>query len=158
MKKVLKLLFVTSLSGFIGGKIIKKNMENENTNIKNLSDKHLSLFLMMDQWVRVKQEGKNLVTYFKRHNYKKIAIYGMSYVGKTLVNELEDTDINIAYAIDKNANSIYSELNVISLDEKLDNVDVIIVTAISSFDEIEEQISKKINCPIVSIENVLYEI
>jgi len=33
--------------------------------IQDKSDKHLSLFLMMNQWVMVKQAGKSLAEYFE---------------------------------------------------------------------------------------------
>lgn len=55
-----------------------------------MADKHLALFLMMNEWVKVKQEGKDLASFFEREGYKEIAVYGMSYVGETLVDELEE--------------------------------------------------------------------
>ncbi len=39
-----------------------------------LSDKHLALFKMMNQWVKVKQEGKNIASFFEKNGYNKIAI------------------------------------------------------------------------------------
>lgn len=55
----------------------------------------------MNQWVKIKQEGKNLSEYFEESWYKRIAIYGMNYAGETLVDELKDIGITIAYGIDK---------------------------------------------------------
>ena len=114
--------------------------------------------MMMNQWVKVKQEGKNLSEYFEKQGYKKIAIYGMSYAGETLVNELENTSVQILYGIDKNADSIYANIDVFSIEDSLEEVDAVIVTAITFFDEIEEELSTKFSCPIISLENVLYEI
>ena len=82
----------------------------------------------------------------------------MSYAGETLVDELKETEVQIAYAIDKNANSIYSDINVITMDDNLEDVDAIVVTAITFFDEIEEQLQSKVSCPIISLEDILYEI
>lgn len=123
-----------------------------------MSEKHLALFLMMNQWVKVKQEGKNLSTYFSDNDYKKIAIYGMSYAGETLLEELRDSEVEVVYGIDKNADGIYADVDIVSLDDDLENVDAIVVTAITFFDEIEEKLSQKVNCPIISLEDVLYEI
>ncbi|MCX4339236.1 MAG: hypothetical protein OSJ72_06280 [Lachnospiraceae bacterium] len=122
---------------------------------KAMSDKHLALFLMMNQWVKVKQEGKNLAEYFEKNGYKKIAVYGMSYAGETLLDELKGGDITVAYAIDKNADAIYADVDVVSMDDKLEEVDAIVVTAITFFDEIEEKLSTKIDCPIISLEDIL---
>lgn len=153
---------VSVLSGLAGavagaaaaGKVTGKSLEKA----KFMSNKHLALFLMMNQWVKVKQEGKNLSAYFEKNGYKKIAIYGMSYVGETLIEELRGGDITVAYAIDKNADSIYADVNVVSMDDPLDEVDAIVVTAITFFDEIEEKLSEKNDCPRISLEDILYEL
>lgn len=150
---------ISILSGLTGtvigagtvGKIAGKSLDKA----RNMSDKHLALFLMMNQWVKIKQEGKNLVSYFEKEGYKKIAIYGMSYVGETLIEELRGTDVQVAYGIDKNASSIYSEIDVSSMEDSLEEVDVVVVTAITFFDEIEKELKTKVNCPIVSLEDIL---
>ena len=122
------------------------------------SNKHLELFKMMAQWVKVKQKGKSLADYFERNGYKKIAIYGMSYAGETLLDELKDSGVAVAYGIDKNADSIYADVDVVTIDDDLEGVDAVVVTAITFFDEIEEQLSEKVDCPIISLEDVLYEV
>lgn len=150
---------ISILSGLAGtvigagtvGEIAGKSLDKA----RNMSDKHLALFLMMNQWVKIKQEGKNLVSYFEKEGYKKIAIYGMSYAGETLIEELRGTDVQVAYGIDKNASSIYSEIDVSSMEDSLEEVDVVVVTAITFFDEIEKELKTKVNCPIVSLEDIL---
>lgn len=128
---------------------------------EKLSGKHLALFLMMNQWVKVKQEGKQLASYFEGNGYYKIAIYGMSYAGETLIDELKGSDITIAYGIDQRADSIYTDIDVIALDdnsEQLEQVDAVVVTAITFFDEIEEKLLERIDCPIISLEDILYDV
>jgi len=150
---------VGAIFGAVVGTVVTlKASDNMVEKTKNLSDKHLALFMMMNQWVKVKQEGKNLSEYFEKQGYKKIAIYGMSYAGETLVSELENTSVQILYGIDKNADSIYANIDVFSIEDSLEEVDAVIVTAITFFDEIEEELSTKFSCPIISLENVLYEI
>ena len=82
----------------------------------------------------------------------------MSYAGETLINELKDSSVTIAYGIDKNADSIYADVDIVSMDDNLETVDAVVVTAITFFDEIEEQLSAKMDCPILSLEDILYEI
>lgn len=113
---------------------------------------------MMNQWVKVKQQGKNLSEYFEKNGYKKIAVYGMSYAGETLIDELKDSNITVTYAIDKNADSIYFDIDIISIEDDLKPVDAIVVTAITFFDEIEESLCAKVDCPIISLEDILYEV
>ncbi len=125
---------------------------------KGYSDKHFALYFMMNQWVRVKQENKSIAEYLERNGYKEIAIYGMSYVGETLLYELQDSKIKVKYAIDKNANNICSGVDIIRPEDDFGKVDAIIVTPITFFVEIQEVLSRKIDCSILSMEDILYEI
>lgn len=147
------------LAGAAGGAIGAGKVTGAKVNDKQkLADKHLALFLMMNQWVKVKQDGKVLASYFEKNGYKKIAIYGMSYAGETLIDELRDTNIQIAYGIDKRAETLYADVDIYTLEDSLEEVDAVVVTAITFFDEIEEKLSEKVTCPIISLEDILYEV
>ena len=80
------------------------------------------------------------------------------YAGETLLEELRETQIQVVYGIDKNAENIYSDISILSLEDTLDDVDAIVVTAVTFFDEIEDELHKKVNCPILSLEDILYEV
>ena len=121
-------------------------------------DKFKSYYNMLNQWLLLKQEGKSLEKYFLDNGYKTIAIYGMGEMGNRLYDELKNTEITVKYAIDKEADSVYSDLEVFTLQDELTEVDAIIVTATFAFDEIEAELSKNISCPIVSLDDVVYEI
>lgn len=150
---------VSMLVGAAAGAGAIGKVEGDRLNkIQSMSDKHLALFLMMNQWVKVKQEGKMLSDYFERNGYKRIAVYGMSYAGETFIDELQGTKTEVAYGIDQRASSIYADVDIVSVDSKLDEVDAVVVTAITFFDEIEEKLSQKLDCPIISLEDVLYEV
>ena len=82
----------------------------------------------------------------------------MSYAGETLINELKSTGITVAYGIDKKADFIYADVDVVSMEDSMEDVDAVVVTAITFFDDIEEKLSKKLDCPIVSLEDILYEV
>lgn len=156
-----KLVFsiLSALAGmFAGAGAVGKMASEKITRTKAMSDKHLELFKMMTQWVQVKQEGKNLTSYFEENGYKKIAIYGMSYAGETLVNELKDSGITVAYGIDKNSDFIFSDLKIVTMEDDLEKVDAIVVTAITFFDEIEKALSEKTDCPVISLEEILYDV
>lgn len=158
MKKQL-ILMISLVMGFAAGvSIIRQREKKAKQKEKEMSEKHLALFLMMNQWVQVKQEGKKLADYLSEHGYKNIAVYGMSFAGERLVNELRGTDIHISYGIDKQADTLYSEIDLVSLEDEWKEVDAIIVTAITFFDEIEKMLSQRIYCPILSLEYILYEI
>jgi glycosyltransferase involved in cell wall biosynthesis len=157
--RILSDAFHNEMNKFIMRISNKKRRDfNRISNLRGYVDKHLTLFLMMNQWVKVKQDGKNLAAYFEKNEYKTIAIYGMSYVGETLLDELKDTNIKVAYAIDKKANSIHADVDVVTMDADFEEVDAIVVTAITFFDEIEKSLYLKVDCPIVSLEDILYDV
>lgn len=158
MKKSVISILSTLVGVAVGAVATGKASAKKYNTMKELSDRHLALFTLMNQWVKVKNEGKDLVAYLEENGYKKIAIYGMSYVGETLFKDLQGTDIQVAYGIDRRGDSIYTDIDVFTMEDDLDDVDVVIVTAITFFDEIEEKLCEKVTCPIVSIEDILYEI
>lgn len=159
MKKSSISVLSTITGAIFGADMAKRFLLHKTKEIQSMSDKHLALFLMMNQWVKVKQEGKSLITYFDKNGYKKIAIYGISYAGETLINELIGTSVVIAYGIDKNMNNTcFKGIDIMMLDAELPEVDAIVVTAITFFDEIEEKLSMRVTCPIISLEDILYEL
>ena len=151
---LISLLAGTVMAITIVGKTMGKSLSKSN----NMSNKHLALFLMMNQWVKVKQEGKGLAEYFEKNGYKRIAVYGMSFAGETLLDELNDTNVEVVYGIDKKVDSIYLDKKILTVEDELEEVDVIVVTAITFFDEIEKTLKNKVECPIISLEDILYEI
>lgn len=145
-------------AGTVGGAVVMGNMQEKSIKKwKTMSDKHLALFMLMNEWVKLRQEGKCIDKYFKNNGYYSIAIYGMSYVGERLLDELKGSGVDVKYAIDRNADSIYEEIAVYCPDDALPEVDVIVVTAVFFFDEIHGFLQEKVNCPIVSFEDILYE-
>ena len=158
MKKGVISILSAAVGTAIGAGTVGKVQNEKLRKMEQASGKHLGLFLMMNQWVKIKQEGKNLSEYFQKNKFNKIAIYGMSYAGETLIDELRGSDITVAYGIDRNASTLYSDVDIISIEEVSEEVDAVVVTAITFFDEIEEMLSDKVNCPIISLEDILYEV
>ena len=65
--------------------------------------------------------------------------------------------MEVRYGIDKNATGTYSELKVKELGDKLEHVDVIVVTATFAFDEAEERLREYFSGDIVSLDDVVFE-
>lgn len=158
----MKKMFISILSAFAGavfGAVAVGKMSRDKTQkIQSISDKHLTLYLMMNQWVKVKQEGKNLADYLEKNDYSTIAVYGMNYAGSTLINELKNRNITVKYGIDRNVDSIYADVDLVSVSDDLEPVDAVIVTAVTFFDEIETVLSGKVDCPILSLEDILFKV
>lgn len=127
--------------------IEKKQQEKEKFRI---------MYQMMESWFRLKLEGKNIEDYFNAYGYKHIAIYGMGDIGKNLLADLRISSVKVDYAIDKVVTNT-EDIRVVSPEEKLEKVDAIVVTAIAYFDDINDNLSSKTDCPIISLEDIIYE-
>lgn len=123
---------------------------------QTLAQKHLLIMQTFNQWLINKQEGKSLARFFEENGYRSIAVYGMSYLGERLLDELKDTGIEVRYGIDRNAENIYADIDVKGLDDELPEVDAIVVTAVYFFDEIEDELGKRVDYPVISLEDVVY--
>lgn len=121
------------------------------------SRKQRAMFLLMNQWINIKQGNRNLEEYFLKNNLKKIAIYGMGPMGQRLVKELKDSSIETAYGIDQNSDRIFAGIKVVKMEEKLDDVDAVVVTVVKEFDTIRDALMKKLSCPVIAIEDILNE-
>ena len=145
--------------GAAAGAVAVNKLQGQVVDAKDAKiDKFKGYYNMLNQWLILKQEGESLEKYFTDNNYKTIAIYGMGEMGNRLYDELKNTDIEIKYAVDQNAAGTYSELEVLEKEDDFAEVDVIVVTATFAFDEIEEELSEKVDFPIVSLEDVVYEV
>lgn len=122
-------------------------------------DKFVKYFGLLDRWLWLKLQNKNIKTYFEKENYHSIAIYGIGEIGNRLFEELTRTsDIEIKYAIDSIDDKLHSVLKVYSQNDELPQVDVIVVTVDYIFEQIKEKLAKKTDCPIISIDNVVFNI
>ena len=133
-----------------------KRLKNENTRLKSESFKHVRYYSMLIHWLEIRQENRSLVEYFEKNGYKKVAIYGMKEFGERLFDELKGTSVEVAYTIDRNADEIYCEVPVRKPNDNLDKVDAMIVTAVISYDSIKEDLSKKVDCPIINLEDIVF--
>lgn len=158
MKKTLLAVLSGIAGAAVGAGTIGKAAKQKLRHSKEMSDKHLSLYLMMNQWVRMKQEGKNLSACFIERGYHDIAVYGMSYAGETLFEELKGTEVHVAYAIDQNADEIDTDVRVITPAEPLEPVDAIVVTAVTYYEEIKAKLKERTDCPILSLEEIIHEL
>ena len=157
MKKRVGVL--TGILGFVGGAIsIGRLISKSSNRWKNMSDKNLYNAQLLNQWLMAKQAGIKMEDWFKRNHYKRIVIYGMSLLGERLVDELKETDIKVIAGVDKNAKGIFAEMPVLLPEEAIPDADCMVVTPVFFFDEIKRSMSSKVSYPIISLEDILYDV
>ena len=96
-------------------------------------EKYQSYYYLFGSWMVLRNKGRMLTEYFEDHNFQNVAICGLGRLGICLYEELKSSTINVKYAIDINAAPFsYLGLKVVSLENQLEPVDVIIVTSSSN--------------------------
>lgn len=121
------------------------------------SNKHLQLYLTALKWIEVKQKGKRIDEYLRKQGYQIVAIYGMSYMGKCLLNDLEDDYVYVAYGIDKNAEHLHCGIIMHTPSENLKKVDLIINTTMIDNAEILKSM-KTNNMKMIRLDKILNEL
>ncbi|MDE6845120.1 MAG: hypothetical protein K2J99_05060 [Lachnospiraceae bacterium] len=110
------------------------------------------------KWLEIEQKGHSIRSFFVENGYKTIAIYGMKELGERLFDELKDSEVEVKYIIDKQADTMYADVDIVTPEETLEEVDAIVVTAIHYMDEIEDMLEQKVEYPIISLEEVIDEV
>ena len=129
---------------------------------KEQHERHWDCYVTMKQWLLNRNEGKYIAEYFDGCPYKSAAIYGAGDLGKLLIYELKDANIEIKYFIDRSAQGRVEEHEIpIYLCEQVNNlesVDVIIVTPINDYIQVtRELIHQEIDIPTISLRDIIFE-
>ncbi len=112
-------------------------------------------YLLLVYWIKSYLQGKTVGKYLESCSINTVAIYGMKELGEILYEELKNSPVTVAYIIDKDADTIFSDIAIVKPGEKLDTVDAVIVTAIHYYDEIKDELSRKMTCPVLSLKDVI---
>lgn len=148
---------IAFLTGYIlakrkAEKIFCENIRKEEAkSTRYLIDMRIDL-LMITKYV----SGIEFDKVLKAHNYRRIAIYGAANVGKCLYHFLDSSGIEVVCFIDKrkSVETLYN-IPVCDSDNIDHSIDAIIVTPLTYFDEIYEDLKTKIDCPIIPVVDIL---
>ena len=128
-----------------------------NKRLKNL-DKFRRMFYILSDWMSLKEKGICISTYLISQGIHNVAIYGVGYLGKHLIQELKDTEVKISYLIDKNAPWIETEYKAYTLDDELEKVDGVIVTLVQDEKVVVEALYEKLDAKIITIMNLIGQV
>lgn len=131
-------------------KIMKKLQDSIRRNKQN--------FMCANSWLSISDSRGTIAEWLKDSHFSEIAIYGMGYLGKHLLSELENTDINIKYVIDRNPDKVDEPYICYAASEELPEVQVIIITLVYDFESIKESLNVMENTEIISLEMILNSI
>lgn len=152
-KEVLKKL--KTLDVFSNGELqILEQYVNSNA-LSISADKAFQMFHIMNNWHIMTNRKMSITSFIAEKGYKKIAIYGVSYIGERLYEEFEMNNIEVAYGIDAQARDFNNELQIYCVEDKLPKVDLVIVTIVGDEEVYKNNIASKIDCDVLSINEII---
>ncbi len=133
----------------------EKKAEGMQDRINVLSDH----FQLLNHWLEIKGEGKSTADYFEEKGWHHIAVYGMAELALRLWEDLEGSGIFVDYGIDRDISCSMARIKEVYYPEDdLPPADVIVVTPYAVFGEIKKILEEKVDCPIISLEEVVWSI
>jgi hypothetical protein len=154
-KKVIAVTLISSILGILW----KRYYETQLQALKSENEKLSDNYQLLNHWLEIRNEGRSVAEYFEHMGYRHIAVYGMAELANRLSEELENSDIQIVYGIDKDVCCTIARIeDVYSLQEELPRADVIVVTPYYAFETICRNLKQKTDCPIISIEDVIWSV
>ncbi|MCI9623122.1 MAG: hypothetical protein HFI23_07280 [Lachnospiraceae bacterium] len=149
-------ILMVSVCLAVGFALGLKYSNQEVVKMHTLSLKHRGLFEIAVKWIKEPQKIEN---YLIQKEFKKVSIYGMSYLGDCLTNTLRKDGIEVVCGIDRNADKLYNPyIPIYNLEDELPQADVIIVTTLMYYEQIKSELEMKMNreINIISLEEILY--
>lgn len=155
--KIIGTAGILGMLGTAAGWMVSAKKKKELLNYKDFRiNKFQKYFDVTNEWVRLKNQGRNLEEFFLKNGWTHIAVYGMGELGHRLVEELNGSRVSIDYAIDEHIDKVLSEIEVKEPDCGLPSVDVIVVTPFFEYSVVEDKLMELVDYPIISLEDVVF--
>ncbi|MCM1441751.1 MAG: glycosyltransferase [Roseburia sp.] len=154
-KEMLEVIKRESLLNEIMYKKIKDVIELEQQRYIYLLEKYRKMFFIYDKWMELECRIGSMSGYLYGQRIRKVAVYGMGYIGMQLVNRLRDANIFVVKGIDRNAEYINVAIPVVRLEKFNDRVDLVIVTVMDNIENILWEIKGQLNAPVITIHQLL---
>lgn len=150
---IIIVLIAADIILYLNIKKSKRTQDDKSDNLKKMTE----FYVLLVKWLTSKQAGRSIPAYFERNKYHKVAIYGMKELGILLYDELRNSNVQVEYIIDRNADTMNLDISVNMFEptDELPAADVIVVTAVHFFDDIKASLKDRVRCPVVSLDEVI---
>lgn len=111
---------------------------------------------ILNHWLMNLQKGSTVGRYLAKLGFHKVAIYGFGDLGQRLYQELLSGEVQVVYGMDRRVVSEDPAFTILTAPDASREVDAVIVTAVIAFTGIAATLRETLNCPIISLEDVIY--
>lgn len=120
-----------------------------------MDEKERKLQEIKELWLNDREKEISVDRTLIKKGIQTVAIYGMGYLGCHLYDELENSEIDIKYVMDRELEDLAGVLRVIKLDGELPEVDAVVVTVLGDTNRICNSIRRKCSYKILTLTEVL---
>ena len=111
-----------------------------------------------DVWLNLKNQEISLAEYMNRQGYKRIAIYGVTNLGKRLYQDLSKEHVEVSCFIDINASYLDGPVPIYLPEEELPEMDVVIISLVQDEKQIRKMLREKMTTEIRTIAELIEEV
>ncbi|MDE7272038.1 MAG: hypothetical protein K2N95_03110 [Lachnospiraceae bacterium] len=100
---------------------------------------------------------ENLTRYFHINGYKNIAVYGVGRLGTLILKNIDTAQLESICTIDKNRAARFGNIESINIQELVGRkeIDMVLVTPLLDYPQIEAQICSMCEVPVVSAKELM---
>lgn len=110
---------------------------------------------MLNKWLYLKNVDIPIKKYLEDKGLKRIAVYGLGDIGKRLIEELQNDNFVVEYAVDAKADMLFADFPLYLAKDELPDIDVMIVTVLYEFEEIKMQMPDRLKEKCISLETIV---
>lgn len=124
------------------------------------TEKYRIFYEMTYEWMNGSKTGRNLADWIVNNGYQTVAIYGMGPLGQMVYLDLcECKDLQVKYGLDRRSGIVSKGLKIYNIESCPESVELIIVTAVMSYEEIKAEIGEKLDfsCQLISLMQLVEE-
>jgi hypothetical protein len=145
------IVVILSIVLIVSWRLFDKYYKQYNNELK----RYKSLYQLECLWRKWENERREFGFFLMRYSISTVAIYGMGRQGKLLYEALKKEGVEIRYAIDKKNIENKGGFLILSPESELPEVDLVIVTVLYEYNLIAQKMRRKLDCPIISLEQIL---
>ncbi len=131
--------------------------QQDESGLKKEVEKQKMISRCFNKWMSLREDGKNICDYLLKYGIKTVAVYGIGRMGKHLFFELEGSGIEVRYIIDRRTEMHHPKYPIKGPEEKLEEVDAVIITPVWDFEHIYEKLKYKMKSKFFSLYELVDE-
>lgn len=120
-------------------------------------DFFIQLYELMEKPELFVSLKENLARYFKINGYRNIAVYGVGKLGTLILRNIDIVQLESIYIIDENNAASFGNIEKITVGELVSRkkIDMVLVTPLLDYLQIEAQICSMCEIPVVSAKELM---